>query len=254
MAQAKRGAAGSVGGAGEMVHIKGGVFEMGSKDPRFAAEDPAHRVRLDGFYIDRTEVTVAAYRRCVAERACDEPEHATNPDRNWIASDREDHPMNAVSWFGARQFCRWRDARLPSEAEWELAARGRDGRTYPWGNELPTDRLLRWSGACGSVMCAGSTAPVGSHPAGASPYGLQDMAGNVREWVHDWYAPYGRAPQRNPRGPKTGEHRVHRGGGWTHQSPLSVAAVARGYAEPDATWPVLGFRCARDATRGRSSH
>ena len=175
----------------------------------------------------------AHFRLCVEAGACTEPEAWDNPDFN-----ADDQPA-IVAWEGARTYCEWAGGRLPTEAEWEKAARGTDGRLWPWGNEFEDGRANLSDDEDGYAF----TAPVGSFPGDASPYGLLDVAGNAAEWVSDWYDAeyYGRSPARNPTGPASGEQRIRRGtianaGG----GPEKCRCVARYASDPD--WP-YGFRC-----------
>jgi len=216
----------------DMVRIRGGTFQMGSNDG-VDDERPVHRVTVSTFYLDRTEVTVDAYRACVNAGAC--RTLPTGEYYNWGVSGRGNHPVNGVSWHGALAYCRWRGARLPTEAEWEYAAGGSAGRTYPWGNSAPTGQL-EWSG--------NGTAPVGSHPGGATPEGVQDLSGNVWEWVSDWHGTYPATDQFNPTGPSSGQHRVIRGGSWETSHASYVRAAERSYLPLDRYYNV-GFRCAR---------
>ncbi|HEY6880217.1 MAG TPA: SUMF1/EgtB/PvdO family nonheme iron enzyme, partial [Polyangiales bacterium] len=159
-----------------MVSIPAATFMMGTtpEDPN----DKLHQVTLTRPYcIDKVPVTVSAYRACVEAKACSEPHKPL--DYNYGRSGRDDHPVNGVDWAQADVYCKWAKKRLPTDAEWELAARGTDGRKYPWGNEEPDDTRLWWS----RTTERDGTSPVGSHPAGASPYGVLDMLGNVSQWV-----------------------------------------------------------------------
>jgi serine/threonine protein kinase len=206
-------------------------------------ERPQRSMHLDAFYIDKQEVTVARYRKCVRAGTCTAPD--TGGYCNWGKSDREDHPVNCVNWEQARRYCAWAGGRLPSEAEWEKAARGTDGRRYPWGSEGATcARAVMAAAGCWKDR----TWPVGSKPSGDSPCGAQDMAGNVWEWVNDWYGKdyYASSPARNPPGPSSGNWRVVRGGSWIEFAG-SVRAAYRFYSSPPAFRfnHVVGFRCAR---------
>ncbi|MBI3245402.1 MAG: SUMF1/EgtB/PvdO family nonheme iron enzyme [Deltaproteobacteria bacterium] len=166
-------------------------------------ERPGRMVFLDAFAIDIYEVTVAAYRQCVEAGKCTAPN--TGGSCNWNTSDRAQHPINCVDWSQANAYCRWAGKRLPTEAEWEKAARGTDRRVYPWGNA--------WDATKANVSTNGTVA-VGSYPAGKSPYGALDMSGNVWEWTADWYADayYHNGPVKNPKGPESGQVRSVRGG------------------------------------------
>lgn len=233
-----------------MVYVPSGAFVMGSTEGRLD-EAPSHQVEVAAFYIDRYEVTVAEYAAFLTARGslwCDKAPCADvrsdNPQSHLLSVGNgyqaepgfERHPVTWVSWYGAAAYCRWQGKRLPTEAEWEKAARGTDGRRYPWGNTYEEGRAN-----AGGVYT--DTLPVGSFPAGASPYGALDMAGNVWEWVADAYAPY---PGSTYTSPFFGKYKVVRGGSWNH--PVEDArTTARDIAHPARRLRVVGFRCARDA-------
>lgn len=215
------------------------------------------------------------YQACVATGACKpaadvvvDPEvndHKWN--RKWAAScsavhsSKLEHPINCIDWDQARTYCDAMKTRLPTEAEWEFAARGTDGREYPWGKDNPTTKLANvCDGECAKLFAArgeawdplysasdgwASTAPVGSFAAGASPFGILDMAGNVAEWVSDWDAQYTTNEQTNPKGPQSGTKRVTRGGDWQAAEASSVITSRCSSTEPHARLPTIGFRCAR---------
>jgi formylglycine-generating enzyme required for sulfatase activity len=230
-----------------MVLVPGGEFLMGD-DRGEEDEQPARRVHVDAFFIDRTEVTRGDYARCVAARACTA---ATQyPD---ATSAR--HPVVGVSWLDAAAYCRFAGRRLPTEAEWEKAARGSDGRRFPWGNEEDCDAAnygnFQGEGAC-EGRNPGRPVEVGARPRGRSPYGVDDLGGNVWEWVQDWYGfdYYRHAPRRNPRGPRAGEGRVLRGGACCSMFVLPRVANRLRF-DPRYRDADIGFRCARDPGRSR---
>jgi serine/threonine-protein kinase len=265
---------------GDMIAIPGGEFFMG-RDDGSAAERPEHHVTLDAFCIDRTEVTVADYAACSDTGQCKRA-----PTTNWwpdIApgeravfdpvcngrdpAARAHHPVNCVDWETAGRYCAYRGRRLPTEAEWEFAARGPDGRHYPWGDEAPTSARLN---ACGRECLAwgkvrhvdermlfsdsdgfAGTAPVGSFPKGKSPFGLEDVAGNVWEWVADFYGAYEGKDQANPSGPASGSERVVRGGSWSSGDAWWPRATFRYKRVPGTRTTGIGFRCAAAAGASR---
>jgi len=233
-----------------MVYVPAGEFEMGGDCGWFgdspSDECPEHTVYLDAFWIDRTEVTVEAFERCVDAGKCSRPWRGHKC--NWSVTGREKHPINGVNWNDAKAFCEWEGKRLPTEAEWEKAARGTDGRMYPWGDESASCERAVMTGEGGEGCGKNSTWAVGSRPYGASPHGLLDMAGNVWEWVADWYGPYPSDRVSNPRGPSDGEHRVLRGGSWVN-GPERLRDTARHKEDPATSSNSVGFRCARSADR-----
>ncbi|MFA6033598.1 MAG: formylglycine-generating enzyme family protein [Myxococcota bacterium] len=227
----------------EMVEVPGGEFMMGCNtafdaDCR-ADEFPYHRVTVPPFKIDRYEVMLGAFKKCIDAGVCIQGAACINNPAGW-----DFHPVNCASWEQARTYCAWRGKRLPSEAEWELAARGTDGRKYPWGNsELVSEHAVVFFGDC--------TQQVGSKPIGASPYGAMDMIGNVWEWVEDDYhsnfngapangAPWICTPDRCP-------ERVMKSGDCFSYGEGNDHRISRRFPKsPDAsTWTVEGFRCAK---------
>lgn len=220
----------------ELVRIPGGEFRMGH-----AAEDedaqPVHSVVVGAFWLGRYEVTCAEYGRFLRAIGHPEPASWSNPRFT-----KPDQPVIGVSWADAAAFSAWAGGRLPTEAEWEFAARGTDGRVYPWGSALP-DKTRSSSHL---DVGFGATVSVGSAKEGVSPFGLYDMAGNAYEWCADWYDPgyYARSPRENPPGPPTGEQRVIRGGAWI-SLPDAVRATARGHFPPGGRSSLIGFRLAR---------
>lgn len=239
-----------------MVYVPAGKYPMGSTDNDPNAEDnekPQHSVYLDAFWVDRTEVTNAQYGRCVEAGDCPVPTFCSSGEPTYGDAAKSDHPVVCVGWDDARAYCQWAGARLPTEAEWEKAARGTDSRIYPWGNAFDGGRLNQCDANCeylgretGADDGYVRTAPVGSFPPGASPYGALDMLGNVWEWVNDWYDAgyYDHSPSRNPEGPGSGTARVVRGDSWGGGLPTARCAF-RQPAQP--VWNStdnIGFRCA----------
>jgi formylglycine-generating enzyme required for sulfatase activity len=268
-----------------MVSVPAGVFKMGSTDDEidyalelcnihygdcerrwFENEQPSHTVALDGFWIGRTEVTNAQFAAFLNDQG-----NGTEGGMTWLAVEDEDcrieqkgdefqpkdgyadHPVIEVTWYGAAAYCGWAGARLPTEAEWEYAARRWEGRIFPWGNRFDGTKLNYCDASCvydwkDTDYNDGyeRTAPVRSLRAGASWCGAFDMAGNVWEWVADWYGDYPYGPQDNPTGPLSGEDRVRRGGSWDNQ-PDNLRSAARNHSSPDYHYNTIGFRCARDS-------
>jgi formylglycine-generating enzyme required for sulfatase activity len=221
----------------EMLYVPGGTFQMGSAEGR-SDEQPVHTVTLDGFWIDETEVTNAQYARCVAAGMCSPPSELRSRTRDSYYGDSQydDYPVIWVSWDDATTYCQWAGGRLPTEAEWENAARGPDGRVYPWGNDPPNDTLANYA------LNVGDTTTVGSYPEGQSWVGAMDMAGNVLEWVNDWYGSYPSEPRLNPIGPASGQVRVLRGGSWPGSGEI-VRAANRHNLHPGDRYDHVGFRC-----------
>jgi formylglycine-generating enzyme required for sulfatase activity len=236
-----------------MIHVPAGEFEMGGTGIS-SDEEPVHTVVLDGFWIDRTEVSNGQYQLCAEAGACQASTTCGWGGSTYGDASKTDHPIACVNWHGAQAYCEWAGARLPTEAEWEYAARGPEGRIYPWGDDFECSRgnfddetQLDNYVVPGGEGCDGylRTAPVGSFPAGASWCGALDMAGNVWEWVADWYDSgyYARSPLENPTGPEAGDYRVLRGGGWLCNES-NVRAANRYYSyPPDLGYVYIGFRC-----------
>jgi formylglycine-generating enzyme required for sulfatase activity len=249
----------------EMVLVPAGEFIMGSEDG-FPDEQPVHTVYLDSFYIDLLEVTNRQYQDCVEAGACNPPRRSDccteDPARAplWPAyfgnPEYDDYPVIFISWYDALDYCAWRGARLPTEAEWEKAARGTDGRLYPWGDREPVPELLNffWLDGTFDVRPLNAPAPVGSYPLGASPYGVLDMLGNVYEWVYDFYGPdyYSRSPYESPTGPEEGAYRIARGGSFYNQAFRNRAANRNfdAFTPPASFHFDAGARCAMDVPGG----
>ncbi|MCC2641543.1 MAG: uncharacterized protein K0S45_1956 [Nitrospira sp.] len=235
---------------GGMVKVSAGGFLMGS-DPRIdraagPQEQPQRQVYVDAFRIDRFEVSNVEYLRHVLATGAAWPRYwRERPFSEKIAK----HPVIAVSWREADAYCRWRGARLPSEAEWEKAARGEDGRMFPWGNE-PAGWIKSNIAHQGSKRGAKypPLANVDRYDQGVSPYGVYQLAGNVSEWVSDWFDPeyYRGEDNHNPRGPATGQDKVFRGGSW-NEDPEVARSAGRNAGGLDHWSYLIGFRCAQDA-------
>ena len=266
-----------------MIKIEGGEFFMGSSDPRaLDNEKPAHSVTLSSYCIDRTEVTVGAYKACSDPGKCspagrenyfngfDDLKGDAKGALNTLCnisepSGKAQHPINCIDWEQAANYCMKQGGRLPTEAEWEFAARGPDGRAYPWGDEAPSARFIN---ACGTECTSwgkknhldgvatfapmykeddkfATTAPVGSFPDGKSRFGLVDVVGNVWEWTGDFYAEYTKDAAKDPTGPKAGEEgRVARGGAWNGSDPSWVRPTFRFHFAANNRSYGIGFRCA----------
>ncbi len=225
------------------VYIPAGVFTMGDPVEGSLSDRnsiPQREVYLDAYWIARTPVTNAMYRQCFDAGAC--PKHPRQQlDPHYYDPAFSNHPVVFVNWDFAAQYCQWSGGRLPAEAEWEKAARGTDQRIYPWGSAEPKPELAN----VGDFH--DTTLEVGSLPLGASPFGVLDLGGNVREWVQDWYKDnYQGDPTDNPTGPEKGEKRVLRGAAWN--DPVDYAKVTNRLAhEPNSPGWNRGFRCAYDS-------
>ena len=253
----------------EMLLVPAGEFPMGSDQAeidalqrdlsrfppqvreRLTDQFPKHQVYVDAFYIDTYEVTNDLYKKFVQTTGRTAPRFWSDAKFN-----APTQPVIGVSWRDAEAYCTWAAKRLPTEAEWEKAARGREGRLYPWGDTFDSTRLNHCDSRCrfdwkdnGVDDGYATTAPVGSYEAGKSPYGLYDMAGNVWEWVADWYAEdyYQHSPSRNPTGPATGRRKTVRGGGWFVPGPANRTTTRQNFEQ--YYWgDNIGLRCARSAS------
>ncbi|MFQ5428004.1 MAG: formylglycine-generating enzyme family protein [Thermodesulfobacteriota bacterium] len=214
------------------------AMQYGSRKPWFANESPERKVDLKAFYIDRTEVTMAAYSKFLSATS-------RKPPADWpggrMPEGRGEYPVTNVSWFDASEYCKWKGGRLPTEQEWEKAARGTDGRVFPWGAEFDIKKV-------NTLGEYGGVTPVGKFPDGASPYGVLDMAGNVQEWTADWYTQYpGNTYDDKDYGEK---FKVVRGGGWGgmghYTMQVYVSAPFRSIAPPRGGYNDVGFRCVSD--------
>lgn len=243
-----------------MVYVPGGTFAMGSTE--VPSEGPVHDVTLSPYYIDQYEVTNASWAACVADGPCNPPGETGAFDGSpyYGVTAFQDYPVVYISWDSAGAYCSWRGARLPTEAEWEMAARWdpdtKQVTTYPWGDDWDESRLNYCDSSCLIPDFKDTTydddwpqmAKVGSFESGVSPLGVYDMAGNVAEWVADWYSRsyYEDSPATNPTGPASGTVRVVRSGGWSLDSFWN-RSTARNNFTPDSEVASIGFRCAVSA-------
>ena len=235
----------------KMALIPAGKFEMGSRQSlkelnpadlfntdrhALGPEDPAHEVLLDDFYIDIYEVTNAEYMEYVQATGVSKPQFSDDPDFNGATQ-----PVVGINWKQALKYCEWRQKRLPTEAEWEKAGRGKRPVNYPWGDDSPNSSLLNFDHE------KGKTVPVGSYEGGKSDYGVYDLSGNVSEWVFDWHYPefYLFSPKANPTGPEKGQYKVIRGGNWMNNAD-DVRLTYRNATVPKLQTRTIGFRCAKN--------
>jgi formylglycine-generating enzyme required for sulfatase activity len=220
----------------EMVYVPAGEFEMGAPGGGDTSRTPIHTVALDGFWLDRTEVTNGQYELCVAAGECEPSRYA---DMDWLNG--ENQPVVGVSWYDAEAYCTWAGAVLPTEAQWEYTARGSENLKYPWGEDLPSCDVANY------LECVGTTADVGSYPDGASWCGALDLAGNVYEWVVDWHHEYHADKVVNPVGSKEPEavseyRKMMRGGSWTDRKESLLSAQRMGFVPTDYA-DTVGIRC-----------
>lgn len=223
-----------------MVYVPAGEFTMGSENGN---ERPVHKVNLDSFWIDKTEITNAMYAKCTTDGDCEPPSSLRSHIRDsyYGNSNYDNYPVIYVDWNQAATYCKWAGRELPTEAEWEKAARGTDGRTYPWGESISclVANYWSWSGSC-----VGDTSEVGSYPDGASIYGTMDMAGNVWEWVSSLYQPYPYDENDGREDLSASGSRALRGGAWYFNFGYSVHSALRYSSVPWRSLSYVGFRCA----------
>jgi formylglycine-generating enzyme required for sulfatase activity len=255
-----------------MIYVPAGSFTMGSDESELN-QRPAHEISLDAFWIDRTEVTNTQFMEFVAVTGYETTaeklgfSNVTVPS-TWVSTDGADwqhpqgpgsdledlegHPVFHISWVDADAYCSWVGARLPTEAEWEYAARGPESLKYPWGDDFDGEKANWCDASCRMRWADGVAndgysfvAPAGNYPAGASWVGALDMAGNLWEWVKDWYESdyYAEAPEHNPQGPESGELKLLRGGGFDNQANQLRGAYRLGGDSPENSYDGYGFRC-----------
>jgi formylglycine-generating enzyme required for sulfatase activity len=225
-----------------MLYVPEGNFIMGANSANRGGQ-LVHNVFLDAYWIDKTDVTNVMYSLCVKAAACQAPGQSSSFTRTsyYGNSQYENYPVIWVNWNDASAYCIWAGARLPTEAQWEKASRGTDGRPYPWGNSNPNKSLLNYN------QNIGDTTAVDNYPTGASLYGALDMAGNVWDWVNDWYGSnyFVTSPSANPQGPSGGTFRVLRGGAWNNNAIAFIDSSLRDWQTSGYESNSLGFRCAR---------
>ncbi len=228
----------------QMVLVPAGEFLRGSP-PGEGADDkhPQKRVYVNAFNMDKYEVTTARYAEFLRARGREKQE-------DWDQVDLSRHgnlPVVGIDWHDAEAYCEWAEKWLPTEAEWEKAARGTDGGTYPWGNESPSARLANYGKEWSDNFYSDRLKSVDSYDAGKSPYGVHHMAGNAWEWVGDWWDSeyYATSPARNPKGPSNGEYKVLRGGSWGND-PGGLRSADRDGTTPSGRYALFGVRCAQD--------
>jgi len=253
----------------EMRYIPAGTFQMGSTESETAdaialcqehynicnrwyyeRENPQHAVSLEGFWIDRAEITNAQYRQCVEAGICSEPTTCKKGEPTYDYPEKTNHPVVCVNWDEAQTYCEWTGARLPTEAEWEYAFRGEAGAIYPWGDEFDGARLNYCDANCSGSHADdrfddgyAKSSPVGSYPQGESWSGVLDMAGNVSEWAADWFGDYSAAAVSNPGGPTTGREKMLKGCSWFFH-PTYCRGALRASIDPGTRFDYVGFRCA----------
>jgi formylglycine-generating enzyme required for sulfatase activity len=220
------------------VYIPAGEFIMGSGED-LRADNVQHRIYLDPYWMDETEVTNAMYAGCIQGGGCLRPALYDTFFGVWAY---RDYPVVYVNWYQADTYCKWAGRSLPTEAQWEKAARGTEGRRYPWGNTFPNPRLVNFN-----LSQIGEPVPAYRYPLGASPYGVLNMAGNVREWIADWYGEfyYQSSPAVDPQGPSTGTQRSLRSGSYA-EDQQQISVYIRFKHEPDSAGLSRGFRCAEN--------
>ncbi len=222
----------------EMILIPAGRFKMGSAQAGLEEEHPEHTVHLKAYYIDPYEVTNIQYKDFVDGAGHRAPANWRN--RTFPDAQKAHHPVVGVSWDDARAYAEWAGKRLPTEAEWERAARGDQGHEYPWGKACSPDHA-------NYEDAEGKTTAVNKYASGRSEFGVWDMCGNVGEWVNDWYSPryYKMSPENDPKGPEAGRQRAVRGGGY-QGNRMDIRAAARNFYMPSSYQDYIGFRCAMD--------